>query len=96
MFKEEQKTSNTIMSEDGRQGAVRDECNRKCGKKIKARSGDKFCTRFSQCCRRQQDEGKTHHNGKINTAGHASVQYPSGEDLVNAKVVAAIQDEDNS
>ena len=96
MSKEEQKTTNTIMTEDCRQGAVRDECSRKCGNKRKGRSGDKFCSRFSQCCRRQQDEGKTHHNGKIKTAGHASVQYPSGKDLVNAKVVAAIQDEDNS
>ena len=41
-------------------------------------------------------EEKIHANGKIRTAGHASVEQRFGEDLMYAQVVALCYDEKNS
>ena len=59
--------------------------------------GHKYCHRFSKkCCRSKQDEEKILPEVKIRTAGNASVQYRSGEDLMNAQVFPVSYDENNS
>ena len=46
--------------------------------------------------RSKQDEEKIYPYGKIMTAGHVSVKYRSGEDIMKAQVVTVTYDEDNS